>query len=251
MYRLLLVDDSKQITDEIKYLLPWNKYMIDEIRTANTYEEALELGESWRPDVAIISVCIADKFGYDLHMELRKELPDLCTIIMSDRKEISYVRKSMHAGCVDYLMKPPNKPELQETMDHYVMDRLAGNCLKKLSGNTEDILGDGFPEKFSRPVLAIIKITQEEYRKNLNLSVLGQRVKLSSGYLGKLFIKETGMKFSRFLMRYRMNVAKDLLMNTDYKVSYIARMTGYTNMNYFYRHFRDCYKKQPSEFRRL
>ena len=38
-------------------------------------------------------------------------------------------------------------------------------------------------------------------------------------------------------------------MNTDYKVSYIANKVGYTNMNYFYLHFQDCYEKSPSEFR--
>ena len=72
MYRLLLVDDEKQITEGLKCFMPWEQYQIDEIRTANTYEEALDTGWSWKPHIAIIDVCIGKKYGYDLHRELSK-----------------------------------------------------------------------------------------------------------------------------------------------------------------------------------
>ena len=68
-------------------------------------------------------------------------------------------------------------------------------------------------------------------------------------YLGQIFYKETNMKFTTFLMCYRMNVAKELLINTNDKVSYIARKLGYTNMNYFYTHFQKCRHKAPTDFR--
>ena len=72
---------------------------------------------------------------------------------------------------------------------------------------------------------------------------------MSSGYLGKLFLRETNMKFSQYLMQYRMKIAKELIENTDEKISYIAQKVGYTNMNYFYTHFQNCYQKSPKEFR--
>ena len=66
MYRLLLVDDEKQITEGLKFFMPWEKYQISEIRTANTYEEALELGYRFKLHIAMIDVCIGKRFGYDL-----------------------------------------------------------------------------------------------------------------------------------------------------------------------------------------
>lgn len=250
MYRLMLVDDEKQITEGLKCFLPWEKYQIEEIRAANSFDEALDVGRSWRPHIAIMDVCIGKEFGYELQRELKKELPDLCTIMISGYDEFVYAREAMRQGVVDYLLKPINRVELEKILESIIVDRLQGSILKSPEdeGLYDEILEKNEKE-FSKLVRKILKIVWEEYGKNLNLSVLADRLEVSSGYLGKLFAKETDMKFSQYLMLYRMKRAKELLMNTDYKVSYIANKVGYTNMNYFYLHFQDCYEKSPSEFR--
>ena len=59
MYRLMLVDDEKQITEGLKCFLPWEKYQIEEIRAANSFDEALDVGRSWRPSLLRKSVTAA------------------------------------------------------------------------------------------------------------------------------------------------------------------------------------------------
>ena len=250
MYRLLLVDDEKQITEGLKYFLPWERYQISEIRTANTYEQALEVGYHFKPHIAMIDVCIGRDFGYDLQSELCRNLPALNTIMISGYDEFSYVREAMRRRAVDYLLKPINRAELEKVLKDIVVNKLHGS----LAGGSED--SAQFDEilrmdtwELSKLICKILKIVQEEYGKNLNLSVLSDRLEVSGGYLGKLFSKETGMKFSQYLMMYRMNVAKELLLGTDYKVSYIANKVGYSNLNYFYMHFQACYQRSPLEFR--
>ena len=41
MYRLLVVDDEKDIRENIRYLIDWSRYGINQIETAATYEEAV------------------------------------------------------------------------------------------------------------------------------------------------------------------------------------------------------------------
>ena len=41
MYRLLVVDDEKDIRENIRYLMDWSRYGINQIETAATYEEAV------------------------------------------------------------------------------------------------------------------------------------------------------------------------------------------------------------------
>ena len=41
MYRLLIVDDEKDICENIKYLLDWSLYNITSILTATSYAEAV------------------------------------------------------------------------------------------------------------------------------------------------------------------------------------------------------------------
>ena len=250
MYRLLLVDDEKQITEGLKYFLPWEKYQISEIRAANTYEEALGLGYRWKPHIAMIDVCIGKYFGYDLQCELRRKLPELHTIMISGYDEFFYVREAMRQRAVDYLLKPINRAELEKVLKEIVVEKLHGSLVREPGEDVwqDEILGMDV-RKLSKLIRKILNIVHEEYGKNLNLSVLSERLEMSGGYLGKLFSKETGMKFSQYLMMYRMNVAKELMISTDYKVAYIANKVGYSNLNYFYMHFQACYQRSPLEFR--
>lgn len=72
---------------------------------------------------------------------------------------------------------------------------------------------------------------------------------MNATYLGQIFIKETDMKFSEYLMAYRMYVARERILNTDDKISSVAAEVGYSNMNYFYQHFHNYYDSTPSEMR--
>lgn len=252
MYRLLLVDDEKQITEGLRYLLPWEQYQIHEIRAANTYDEALEIGRKWEPHIVVADVCLGNRYGYELHRELKEELSELYTVMISGHDEFEFAREALRQGAVDYLLKPIDKVEFGRALENIIVNKLAGSLpsVKKDDQQFDEILGKDCRE-LNKLVYKIIKIVHEEYSKNLNLSMLADRLEISNGYLGKLFAKETGMKFSQYLMQYRMYVAKELLNDTDDKVSYIASRVGYTNMNYFYMHFQLCYNKSPSEFRML
>ena len=59
------------------------------------------------------------------------------------------------------------------------------------------------------------------------------------------------MKYSEYLMAYRMNEAKRLIMNTREKISVIAGMVGYSQLNNFYTQFRDHFGVSPSSLRQF
>ena len=48
MYRLLVVDDERDIRENIRYLLDWARYGINQIETAATYEEAVNKALDFR-----------------------------------------------------------------------------------------------------------------------------------------------------------------------------------------------------------
>jgi AraC-like DNA-binding protein len=57
------------------------------------------------------------------------------------------------------------------------------------------------------------------------------------------------MKYSDYLMAYRMLEAKRLIINTREKISVIAGMVGYTQLNNFYTQFRNYFGVSPSSLR--
>jgi AraC-like DNA-binding protein len=74
---------------------------------------------------------------------------------------------------------------------------------------------------------------------------------MSSKYIGRIFLKDTGMKYSEYLMAYRLLEAKRLIINTNEKISVIAGMVGYSQLNNFYTQFRNYFGVSPSSLRQF
>ena len=74
---------------------------------------------------------------------------------------------------------------------------------------------------------------------------------ISSSYLSKLFLKETGYKFSTFLTIKRMEKAERLIREKrDATVYEVAEQTGFgNNPQYFSTVFKKFYGKSPKELR--
>ena len=72
MYRLLVVDDEKDIRENIRYLIDWSRYGINQIETAATYEEAVNKALDIRPHIILMDVKLGDgRWGFELAEHLR------------------------------------------------------------------------------------------------------------------------------------------------------------------------------------
>lgn len=90
----------------------------------------------------------------------------------------------------------------------------------------------------------------ENYREDLNLETLAEKVYLSSGYLSFIFKKETGMNLNRFIRVVRMEKAKEFLCTTNMKVAQVSEEVGFANVSYFCRSFREYYGSSPESYRK-
>jgi two-component system response regulator YesN len=74
---------------------------------------------------------------------------------------------------------------------------------------------------------------------------------MNERYISRLFFKETGEKFSHFVMKTRIEIAKKLIENGgDISVTDISQMTGFgDNTQYFSRVFKAFTGLTPSEYR--
>ena len=72
---------------------------------------------------------------------------------------------------------------------------------------------------------------------------------MNSKYIGRVFLKDTGMKFTEYLMAYRMLEARRLIKNTQENIAVIASMVGYSHSNNFYVHFKSYFGCSPGTLR--
>jgi two-component system response regulator YesN len=84
-----------------------------------------------------------------------------------------------------------------------------------------------------------IKFIEDNYSNNISLSDLANYTNKSKSYLSTLFKLETSVNFSIFLINYRIEKAKQLLIESDCMVYEIAEQVGFNNPYYFSKVFKD------------
>lgn len=79
---------------------------------------------------------------------------------------------------------------------------------------------------------------------------IAEQVYLNPDYLSRLFKKETGMSISAYLLKKRIDTAKELLEHTTMPVNVISMYVGYHNYPYFTRIFHENTSYSPNEYRK-
>ncbi len=85
---------------------------------------------------------------------------------------------------------------------------------------------------------------------DLSLEFIADKMHYSPNYLGTTFKKEVGQSLNSYIMLLRIEEAKELLVNSDYKSSEIAMETGFSSSSYFAFSFKKEVGMSPREYRK-
>ena len=100
------------------------------------------------------------------------------------------------------------------------------------------------------PVIAKARVFIAEHQDDdLTLTQVAQAVNTSAFYFCKMFKKTTGMTFTDYLARVRVEKVKNLLLNPHKRVSEAAFEAGFQSLSQFNRVFRKIAGESPSTFR--
>ena len=83
-----------------------------------------------------------------------------------------------------------------------------------------------------------IKYIQENYAREISLDRLADQLSIGSTYFSMLFKRETGMNFSEYVTRIRVEKAKDILGNSNKSITEIGHEVGYTSEKHFFAVFK-------------
>lgn len=104
-------------------------------------------------------------------------------------------------------------------------------------------------ERYSPAVQRAVEYVKENYQNGLTLPAVASRVGFSPDYFSRIFKEETGINFTAFLTRYRLQKALTLLKDTNMKVYEVSIAVGYSNMSYFSTVFKKEYGINPFDFK--
>lgn len=89
----------------------------------------------------------------------------------------------------------------------------------------------------------------EHQSEDLSLGQVAKAVNTSTFYFCKMFKKATGLNFTNYLSRIRIERAKNLLLNPNLRVSEIAFEVGFQSLTHFNRVFKRIIGQSPTEYR--
>jgi YesN/AraC family two-component response regulator len=85
--------------------------------------------------------------------------------------------------------------------------------------------------------------------EDISLGDVAKSVNTSTFYFCKMFKKATGLNFTDYLSRIRIEKAKNLLLNPNLRISEIAYEVGFQSLTHFNRVFRKLAGQSPTEYR--
>jgi AraC-like DNA-binding protein/ligand-binding sensor protein len=85
--------------------------------------------------------------------------------------------------------------------------------------------------------------------EELRLTAVARAVNTSPFYFCKMFKKATGLNFTDYLSRVRVEKAKNLLLNPNTRISEVAFAAGFQSLSHFNRVFRRIAGESPTSYR--
>lgn len=122
---------------------------------------------------------------------------------------------------------------------------------KKLFRELIPLVQSVLKQKTVRPVREAKEYIDHHFREEISLNKVADIVELNPAYLSSMFKKEFGISFSDYIMKCRIEEAKEHLSTTKEKIAAIAVSVGYHDSKYFSKLFLKEVGLKPTEYRKL
>ena len=233
--RIIIVEDEQRARRGLKSLIQTVSDDCEVVADAADGQKALELIRKCKPEVVFTDIKMPYMNGLDLIREVRKENQKVKFVIVSAYEEFEFARQAISLGVTDYLVKP------------LIMDDVE-QVISNIARKEEEVSGDEQKENCHPLIRKSLKIIEREYASQLSQKELASRLGITAEYFCNLFAKEMNESFVKYLKRYRVDVAKTLLIQSGESRDDIAYKVGYTDTKYFAKVFRDVTGKTITEY---
>lgn len=100
---------------------------------------------------------------------------------------------------------------------------------------------------YSLHIQNAILYIRENYKSNISIMDVAHNIHVSAAHLSRLFKKELNTSFIDYLTSYRINLAQQMIKNTNMELKKISEKVGFQNYNYFLRVYKKKLGHRPSQ----
>lgn len=102
---------------------------------------------------------------------------------------------------------------------------------------------------YSKQIVLCINYIYGHLHKKITLSELTEHTGLSGSYLSRLFRKETGESITEYILKCKINAAKNMLKYSTYSLSQISETLAFSCQSYFTKIFKSHEGVTPKKYR--
>lgn len=246
MIKVLIVEDENLIRKKLLHFIDYDALGMVVVADGSNAVEGVDLIKKYQPDIVLADINMPEKDGLDMISETLDY--DYIAIIISGYDYFSYAQRALKYGVTDYLLKPISLDDLKEALINareIIYKKRNVISQKTDLENAVDISLN--PLIKDSTVIEMIDYIKNNYEEKISISDLSKDLAYSESMLNRKFKKEVHITFNEYLNRYRINKAIDLLKNSDYNITEIAYMCGYSSAKYFARVFKKYLGMSPSD----
>lgn len=130
MLRVIVSDDEKKVSQLICHLGEWNSLGMEVVGVAQNGIEALDLLQRFSAHILITDIRMPGCDGLELIQRAKEVSPSTEFVIISGYRYFEYAQTAIRYGVSDYLLKPINKKELNETLER-IANRYRGRLVEE------------------------------------------------------------------------------------------------------------------------
>ena len=219
---------------------------------ARNGREAIALFEREAPQVAILDIEMPGATGLDVARKIRETDKNCAILFLTGFDKFSYAKQAISVRAMDYLLKPYKEQELVFAVEEAIRQVSVQLPARPLQAPVPE--EPVRPEEDGDMRTAIIRaeigsFIDAHYREDISMQDAAAALRYSDAYFCKLFKQCFKVNFSAYLNEYRVNRARQLMLDPRLNMKDIGAAVGYSDANYFTRVFKRLTGQTPSEYR--
>ena len=200
--------------------------------------------------VVFLDICMEGTNGIETARILRRTDPDLLLVFVTSSPE--YVWDAFPVHPFDYLLKPYNEQELVFAVEDAIRQVSVQLPARPAQppAPAEPLRREEDEDMRTAIIRAeISRFIDAHYGEDISMQDAAAALRYSDAYFCKLFKQCFKVNFSAYLNEYRVNKARQLILDPRLSLKDIGAAVGYSDANYFTRVFKRLTGQTPSEYR--
>ncbi len=220
------------------------------LREASNGREGFEIAREEVPEIILSDVMMPEMDGFAMLQRLKKDpvTNHIPVIMLTAKIEEENKLEGLSRGADDYLTKPFDKKELILKVRNKIAQQqgIRDSLRMSLLQQATPVQAMSSDEQFVVSVRSAIEARISD--DQLSVESLADQLSMSRVQLYRKINALTGMTVNELIRSLRLNKAEQLLRQRWGSVSQVAYETGFNNLSYFSKCFKEAFGALPSEY---